>query len=219
MTRSRILTILLSGVLLLAGISVGESVLTSVNLPGNHQGYEPVQPMPYSHRLHAGELELDCRYCHFGAGHSRNAGVPPMNVCMNCHQFVTAPLDIVREEQRRAEEEQRPPQRLISEALRPLYESLALDDELQPLPDREPRAIEWIRVHSLPDFVYFDHRPHVNAGIDCQDCHGQVQTMERIRQVEDLSMGWCVNCHREANEKAIPGKPVHAPIDCVGCHY
>jgi hypothetical protein len=219
MTRSRILTVVLSSVLLLAVLSVAQSVLNSVNLPGNHQGYEPVQPMPYSHRLHAGELGIDCRYCHFGAEQSRDAGVPAMNVCMNCHQFVTAPVAELRAEDARAEREKRAPARVISPRLRPLYDALALDDQLRPLPGRVPRAIEWIRVHDLPDYVYFDHRPHVSAGLDCQDCHGQVQTMERVRQVEDLSMGWCVNCHRDANETGVRGRAVKAPVDCTGCHY
>lgn len=219
MTRSRILTVVLSSALLLAAISVAESVLQSVNLPGNHQGYEPVQPLPYSHRLHAGELGIDCEYCHFGAERSREAGVPPMNVCMNCHSYVTAPLDEMRAEDARAEREQRPPARVISPRLRPLYEALALDGALKAVPGGTPRAIDWVRVHDLPDYVYFDHRPHVASGLDCQDCHGQVQTMERVRQVEDLSMGWCVNCHREVNAKGVADRAMNAPVDCSGCHY
>lgn len=217
MTRSRILTVLLTSVLLLAVLSVGQSVLNSVNIPGNHKGYEPVQPLPYSHRLHAGELGIDCRYCHFGSEHSRNAGVPPMNTCMNCHQFITAPIGEIRAEEERAAEEGRTPRRVVSPPLEQLYDVLALDDNLQPLPDREAGVIEWVRVHRLPDYVYFDHRAH--ASLDCQDCHGQVQTMERVRQVEDLSMGWCVNCHRDMNSKVTPGRPNTAPVDCMGCHY
>jgi len=79
--------------------------------------------------------------------------------------------------------------------------------------------VAWTRIHSLPDFVYFDHRAHVNAGVVCQQCHGPVETMERVRQVSDLSMGWCVNCHRDANEKGIGGRRVNASINCSTCHY
>lgn len=219
MTRSRILTIVLSAGLLLALLSFADTVRTSVNLPGNNQGYEPVQPMNYSHRLHAGELGIDCRYCHFGAERSRNAGVPPANVCMNCHQFVTSVYSAVRSETESAGKDGRPPARVISDNLRPLYASYGLNKQLLPDTAGTHWPIEWIRVHNLPDFVYFDHRPHVNAGIDCQQCHGEVQTMERVRQVEDLSMGWCVNCHRDSNMNGVSGKKVNAPIDCVGCHY
>jgi hypothetical protein len=219
MTRSRLITIVLSAGLIFALLTFADTVRTSVNLPGNHQGYEPVQPMNYSHRLHAGELGIDCRYCHFGVEHSAHAGIPPSNVCMNCHQYVTAPASAVRAEVERATQENRPPQRLLSEQLRPLYRSLGLDDELKPMPERSAESIRWIRVHNLPDFVYFDHRAHINAGLDCQACHGEVQTMERVRQVEDLSMGWCVNCHRDSNIHGVANKPVHAPVDCVGCHY
>ncbi len=219
MTRSRILTIVLSAGLLLALLTFADSVSTSVNLPGNNQGYEPVQPLNYSHRLHAGDLGIDCRYCHFGAERSRNAGVPPANVCMNCHQFVTATTSAVRAETERAGDEGRPATRIISENLRPLYASYGLDDQLKPDPTKSAVPINWLRVHNLQDFVYFDHRPHVNAGVQCQQCHGEVQTMERVRQVEDLSMGWCVNCHRDANANGISGRRVNAPVDCAGCHY
>lgn len=219
MTRSRILTIILSTALLLAMISVLPSVFRSVNLPGNHRGYEPEQPMPYSHRLHAGELGIDCRYCHFGAERAGSAGVPPMNVCMNCHQHVTATLVDVRAEEKRAEAERRPPKRVISPRLATLYGALGLDATLRRRSDAQPEPLRWKRVHELPDFVFFNHRAHVQAGVQCQDCHGAVQTMERVRQVSDLSMGWCVNCHRDSNAQGLRGKTVNAPVDCAGCHY
>jgi hypothetical protein len=85
--------------------------------------------------------------------------------------------------------------------------------------DKKPRPIAWVRVHNLPDFACFDHRPHVNAGVECQQCHGQVQNMERVRQVEDLSMGWCVNCHRQTGVTGVPGKKVKPSTDCAVCHY
>jgi cytochrome c peroxidase len=86
-------------------------------------------------------------------------------------------------------------------------------------PARRAAPIAWTRVHNLPDFVYFDHRAHVNGGVSCQTCHGPVETMERLRQVSDLSMGWCVNCHRDANRSGIEGKRVNASTDCVTCHF
>lgn len=219
MTRSRIITVILVIAVALAAVNLAQSVDQYVNLPGNNQGYEPVQPMPYSHRLHAGELALDCRYCHFGAERSRNAGVPPMNVCMNCHGYITAPSGVMREDLERRKQEGLPPQPVISDKLRPMYDALGLDETLQPDSATPPRPMRWIRVHTLPDFVYFDHRPHVNAGMRCQECHGEVQTMERVRQVEDLSMGWCVNCHRDTQDTRVDGRSLNAPIDCAGCHY
>jgi len=153
-------------------------------LPGNQQGFEPTQALAYSHRLHAGELQIPCLYCHFGAESSRHAGIPPANLCMNCHRSVTAPLAVVRME-----------------------------------PVRTAAPLAWVRVHSIPDFVYFDHRAHVTSGVTCQQCHGLIETMERVRQVETLAMGWCVNCHRQVNQAGVSGRRVYASIDCVTCHY
>ncbi len=188
-------------------------------LPGDQQGYEPVQPVAYSHRLHAGDLQVPCLYCHFGAEKSRHAGIPPANVCMNCHQFVTAPIGAVRAEDDLADQESRRPRRMISPELKKLYTALGLNDELKLDPAIKPAPIQWVKVHNLPDFAYFDHRPHVNAGVICQTCHGPIETMERVRQVQKLSMGWCVNCHRQSNVVGVAGRPVNASIDCVSCHY
>lgn len=188
-------------------------------LPGDQQGYEPVQPVAYSHRLHAGDLQVPCLYCHFGAERSRHAGIPPANVCMNCHKFVTAPIGAIRAEDDLADQENRPPRRIISPELKKLYTALGLNDALKPDPAITPAPIQWVKVHNLPDFAYFDHRPHVTAGVICQTCHGPIETMERVRQVQKLSMGWCVNCHRQSNAVGVAGKPVNASIDCVSCHY
>jgi hypothetical protein len=207
MMGSRILTIVL-------GLAVVFSSLLLISraavfhLPSNQQGYEPVQPMAYSHRLHAGELQIQCQYCHFGADKCRHAGIPAASVCMNCHKFVTAPLGAVRAEDELAEKEKRPPRPVVSAELRKLYDAVN---------GGEP--IAWNRIHSLPDFVYFDHRAHVNAGVACQQCHGPVETMERVRQVSDLSMGWCVNCHREANRTGVGGRHVNASTNCSTCHF
>ena len=176
--------------------------------PGNNQGYEPTQPIAFSHRLHAGDMEIACVYCHLSAEVSRYAGIPAVSTCMNCHKRVTMS---------RAAQQQ--PQPAESPELRKLYDALALDAALAPIPGRSPKPIAWQRVHQLPDFVYFDHRAHVGAGLACQRCHGPVEGMERVKQFETLSMGWCVNCHRDATRTGVAGKPVHASIDCVTCHY
>jgi Cytochrome c7 and related cytochrome c len=213
MTTYTLLVALLFSVLVLARRAGG------VRLPGNQQGYEPLQPIAFSHRLHAGELQVDCLYCHAGAETSRHAGVPAASTCMNCHRFVSAPWGAVRAEDETAEKEKREPLRIVSPEIVKIYTAMGLNEEGQRDPDAATRPIEWIKVHNLPDFAHFDHRAHVQAGVACQTCHGPVETMERVRQFETLSMGWCVNCHREANVTGIQGKAVNASIDCATCHY
>ena len=193
--------------------------LGQARVPGDHQGYRPTQPIAYSHRLHAGELGIDCLYCHGGAERSRHAGIPSANVCMNCHRFVAAPWGEVLAEQARAKTEGRPPRRLVSPEIRKLYDALGLNDEGERDPAKTPSPIRWKQVHRVPDFVYFDHRAHVAAGVACQKCHGSVETMERVRQEENLSMGWCVNCHRDAHANGIGGRKVAPSTDCAACHY
>jgi len=178
-----------------------------------------VQPIAFSHRVHAGDLQMACLYCHSGAERSRRAGIPPANVCMNCHKFVTAPPGAVRAEDERAQQEKRKPRRVVSPELAKLYAALALDDRGERDPARMPTPVAWMKVHNLPDFAYFDHRSHVRAGVMCQTCHGPVETMERVRQVATLSMGWCVNCHRTSTAQGVAGRPVNASTDCVTCHY
>ncbi len=216
--ESRVTTALLS-VALAVGLGLLARAGPDIHLPGNHQGFEPTQPIAFSHRLHTGELGIQCLYCHSAAEKSRHAGLPTGTTCMNCHQVVTDVWGAVRAEERRAKEEKRKLSRTVSAELGKLYDLLALDDKLQQRPDAAPQPIPWVRVHDVPDFVYFDHRAHVRVGIRCQHCHGPVETMERVRQVEAMSMGWCVNCHREANQKGINGQPVHASLDCVTCHF
>lgn len=126
-------------------------------------GYQPVQPVAFSHKLHAGELGLDCRYCHYNVEKGRHAGVPPTETCLNCHSLVKTESPEIRK---------------ILEA----HES--------GLP------IQWVRVHKLADFAYFDHSAHVNKGVSCVECHGRVDQMEEVRVVEPLSMSWCLDCHR-----------------------
>jgi hypothetical protein len=172
-------------------------------------GYQPVQPVPYSHRLHAGELQLDCRYCHASVELSAVANVPPTQVCLNCHKTVAR----------------------SSPALQPIRDSAA-----------SGRPMRWVRVHKLPEFAYFDHHAHVRSGIGCVSCHGHVEEMDVVHQVEPLSMSWCLDCHRDpqpqrrplseitnmswkpardpaARERQLAAlPPVAPPVACSGCH-
>ncbi|MEX1276256.1 MAG: cytochrome c3 family protein [Bacteroidota bacterium] len=217
--NSRLLTVILGVAVLLAMSVFLTSFTANMRLPDNHQGYEPVQPIAYSHLLHAGELGISCLHCHTGAEKGRAAGIPSTNVCMNCHTQITAPILSVRAEDELAAKENRPPRRIISPELRKLYVTAGLDDELKPDPTKTPSGVAWVRVHSLPSFVYFNHSAHVNAGVACQTCHGNVETMERVRQVGSLLMGSCVNCHRDSGLTGNDGKKVTASTDCVVCHH
>ena len=215
---SRLLTIVLAVAVAFSAVAFVPR-LGSFHLPGNQRGYAPAQPIAFSHRLHTGELQVDCLYCHSGAEISRHAGVPAESVCMNCHKFVTAPLGAVQAEDQLAQKENRKPRPVVSSELAKLYRALALDPNMQPARGQTPAPLAWIKIHNLPDFAYFDHRAHVTAGVACQRCHGPVETMERVYQVEDLSMGWCVNCHRQVNQTGVAGKTVTASLDCAACHH
>jgi hypothetical protein len=216
--RDRILALVL-GVGCLFSIALLGLRSGAARLPGNHQGYEPAQPIAYSHRLHAGELRIDCQYCHSNAERSRHAGIPAARVCMNCHSTVTAGAGSLRAEEDMALKEGRKPRRLVSPEIEKIYRALGLGNDGKPDPARHPAPVAWTRIHNLPDFVYFDHRVHVTSGVACQTCHGPVETMERVRQVANLSMGWCVNCHRDANKSGINGRRVNASLDCATCHF
>jgi hypothetical protein len=218
MNTQTVITIFLASALLF-GLAVLMSQDDGAHILWNRQGYAPEQPIAFSHRLHAGELQVDCRYCHFGAETSRHAGFPAASVCMNCHRFINAPLGAIRAEDELATSEGRAPQRVVSEEIQKIYDALALGADLTRDEARELDPIEWIKIHRSPDYVYFDHRPHVAAGVECQRCHGAVESMERVRQAESLSMGWCVNCHRQVNETGVAGRAVSASLDCSVCHY
>lgn len=217
--KSRLVTAVLLVGIVLAGISLLQAALGSVRLPGNDRGYQPVQPIAYSHQLHAGKLAIPCLYCHGGAEKSRRAGIPSASVCMNCHRYVTATLGALQMEERRAEFEKRDMQVIVSPELTTLYAAQGLGADLLPDPELSPAPIAWKRVHSVPDFVAFDHRPHVAADVACQRCHGAIEAMERVRQESSLSMGWCVDCHRTMTGRTETGKPVNPPLDCATCHY
>jgi hypothetical protein len=217
MTQRMITIILMIG--LITSLSVLSLTAQQVRPPGNQQGYAPEQPIAFSHRLHSGDLAIDCRYCHTAAGTSRNSGIPPASTCMNCHRFVTSTIGAVRAEEALALEQKRDPVQLTSVELKKLYDSVGLNSELKPDPTKTPKSLEWIKVHNLPDFVYFNHSAHVTKGVACQTCHGPVETMEKVRQQNTLSMGWCVNCHRASNLTSTPLNPINASTSCVTCHF
>jgi hypothetical protein len=191
-----------------------------LRLPGDDRGHAPEQPIAFSHRLHAGELGMDCLFCHSGAEHSRHAGFPAASVCMKCHNAVTAGLGAVLEERDRAALEEREPRAVLSAELAKLYAGMGLDEHMQPLPGTEQAPIAWARVHHMPDFVYFDHSVHVARGVSCQTCHGPVQAMERVRQHSSFSMGMCIDCHRSNRplEEGPNAWRAHVSTDCVTCH-
>jgi hypothetical protein len=217
MARRFVTIALMAG--LLAAIPILVVRLGSYPLPGNQQGYEPEQPIAFSHKQHAGELQISCLYCHFGAETSRHAGIPPASTCMTCHRFVTASKKDVVPEVLQARKEKRAPRPVVSPELQKLYDALALDDKLEPDPHKTAQPIAWVKVHNLPAYACFDHRAHVKGGVTCQSCHGPVETMDRLRQVEDLSMGWCVNCHRKNQRDGVDEKAKRPSTDCAVCHH
>jgi hypothetical protein len=189
----------LPALLLGAAIAVTGAALSLWQLSqlGVHRGYAPEQPVAFSHRVHAGENQIRCLYCHHAARTSRHAGIPPPSVCMNCHgmmQTQTAEIE-------------------------------KLEEAVQ-----QQRAIVWVKVHHLPDHVHFDHSRHVLSGVACQRCHGAVERMDRVRQVAPLTMGWCLECHRErarlpdvgiqrAARHLAHGSTPAPGLDCGSCHH
>ena len=215
---SRLLTVVLLVILGWGAVKIAPRV-QSHPLPGNQQGYAPKQPIAFSHRLHAGELKIACLYCHFGAEQSQHAGIPATSLCMNCHRLVSSNWDAAFHEYLDALRTNEAPTRVVSPEIAKLYESLGLDNQLQPDPALTPTPIPWVKVHNLPAYAGFDHRAHVNSGVSCQACHGPVETMDRVRQVEDLSMGWCVDCHRHPERAVTTDKLLRPSTDCAVCHY
>lgn len=134
--------------------------------PAYYQNYAPAQPIPFSHKRHAGQFQIPCLYCHGSAEHAQFAAVPGTETCMNCHTQVLIDSPLIKQVK-------------------------AAHDSKKP--------IAWVKVHVLPDFVYFNHSKHIAAGVECQTCHGPVQTMDTVYQYAPFTMGWCVNCHRNDN--------------------
>ncbi len=172
-------------------------------------GYRPGQPVDYSHKLHAGDLGMDCRYCHYQVEQSNVANVPSTGTCMNCHELIGKE----------------------SSKLAPVRESWNAD-----------MPVEWVRVHMLPNYAYFNHQAMLRAGVACNECHGRVDQMVKVMQMERLSMSWCLECHRDPKGRLRPPELVtemdwqpggdydpwyqqhydalalNPPTDCSGCH-
>jgi len=160
---------------------------------GVDQDYEPIQPIHYSHRIHAGSNGIDCKYCHSAARVSKNAGIPSLNVCMNCHKNISQVSDTTATaEYSKA---------FYDQQIQKLYDAVGWDKTTQKYTGKS-HPVKWVRIHNLPDFAYFNHSQHVTvAGIECQKCHGPVETYEVQKQFAPLTMGWCINCHRETEVK------------------
>nr|WP_315139820.1 c-type cytochrome [uncultured Flavobacterium sp.] len=160
---------------------------------GVDQDYEPIQPIHYSHRIHAGDNEINCKYCHSAARVSKNAGIPSLNVCMNCHKNISEVAETTATpEYSKA---------FYDEQIQKLYTAVGWDKTTQSYTGKT-QPVKWVRIHNLPDFVYFNHSQHVTvAGVECQTCHGPVQEYEIQKQFAPLTMGWCIDCHRKTDVK------------------
>lgn len=196
--------------LLLLGLGAAGGVLGYLLHPRQlDTGYAPIQPVPYSHKVHAGNLGMDCLYCHTSVEQAGFAAVPPAETCMNCHAVV---------------KDKSPKLQLIRES----YAS--------------GQPVAWVKVHRLPDYVYFNHQAHVVSGVSCVSCHGRVDQMIEVKQVQPLSMAWCLDCHRNPDPHLRPAefvtnmswraegdpaelgrqirlaKNIQPPQQCSGCH-
>ena len=201
------------------GSVAGWEALASIGL---NQNYAPDQPIKFSHQIHVGQNKIDCRYCHSGAEKSKNAGIPSPNLCMNCHKYVKSGPKYGTEE--------------ISK----IYEAIGWDVNAQQYTGKT-KPIKWIRVHNLPELAYFNHSQHVKVGgVECETCHGPVEEMEVIKQYSPLTMGWCIQCHRDTPVK-MEGNGYYAAVhekykekygpdakltveklggtECARCHY
>lgn len=215
--------------LLLAGAYFGYGYMMQI---GIDKGYAPIQPIHYSHKIHAGDNQIDCKYCHSSARTSKTAGIPSLNVCMNCHENISeynGDEDLANGYTKA----------FYTEQIQKLYEAVGWDPNTREY-SKEPKPVKWVRIHNLPDFVYFNHSQHVSvAGLECQTCHGEVESMEIMEQHATLSMGWCVDCHRTTNIKTEGNEyyeKIHAELatkygvdkltvaqmgglECGKCHY
>ncbi|MCF6280068.1 MAG: c-type cytochrome [Flavobacteriaceae bacterium] len=196
-----------------------------------NQGYQPIQPIKFSHKIHAGDNKIDCQYCHSSAKNSKTSGIPSANVCMNCHKSISEVADDTAIGQFGKD--------VLDKEIQKLYDAVGWDSENLKYTG-ETKPIEWIRVHNLADFVYYNHSQHVNiAGISCQKCHGPVEEMDEVYQFSPLTMDWCISCHRETEVDMTESgyyKKVHEQLakkygvkkvtvaemggmECGKCHY
>ncbi|PRZ25011.1 c-type cytochrome [Flavobacterium granuli] len=198
--RNQFLVLVASVFLLLAS---GYFVYGYLMQVGVDQDYAPIQPIHFSHKIHAGDNEINCKYCHSAARVSKNAGIPSLNVCMNCHKNIAEVAEATATpEYSKA---------FYDEQIQKLYTAVGWDKAAQTYTGKtEP--VKWVRIHNLPDFVYFNHSQHVTvAGLECQTCHGPVETYEVQKQFAPLTMGWCIDCHRKTDVK-MEGNEYYAKI-------
>jgi mono/diheme cytochrome c family protein len=159
---------------------------------GVDQGYQPIQPIHFSHKIHAGANKIECKYCHSSARVSKHSGIPSLNICMNCHMNIN---------EYNGETSAKYSKAFYDNEIQKIYEATGWDPAVQDYVN-EQKPVKWVRIHNLPDFVYFNHSQHVMvAGVDCQTCHGEIEEMEIVEQHSPLTMGWCINCHRETDVK------------------
>jgi hypothetical protein len=182
-------TYLMMGILVLFCVG-GYYTITAAIGVGRMKGYQPEQPIYYSHKVHAGTNQISCLYCHSSAQDSKHANIPSVNVCMNCHMAISEykgePL--IKENGMQVNG---------TAEIQKLYEYAGWNPATKKY-DKPGKPIEWVKIHNLPDHVYFNHSQHVKVGKqNCQTCHGNIQEMPEVHQFAELSMGWCVNCHRE----------------------
>jgi mono/diheme cytochrome c family protein len=206
---------------------------------GVDQGYAPIQPIHYSHKIHAGDNRIECKYCHSSARKSKHSGIPSLNVCMNCHKSIYEYTGTAGELPSQEDLANGYTNEFYTGEIKKLYAAVGWDEENQKYTGKT-KPVEWVRIHNLPDFAYFNHSQHVEVGkIECQTCHGPVEEMEIMEQYSSLTMGWCINCHRETNVQ-VKGNPyyekIHAELskkygvedltaaqmgglECGKCHY
>lgn len=177
------------GFSLVLGGAFGTYALWPSNL---EVGYQPEQPIDFSHTIMAGDFEIECIYCHSQAEKGRYATTPPTSTCMKCHNEIKV----------------KDTQGNLKPAMVQLFDAWE---------KKEP--IQWAKVHDLADFVYFDHSRHLAEEVECEECHGKVETMDRVERVYSLKMGWCLECHREPPTERTPeGQATRGPIHCSACH-
>ena len=171
---------------------VGYVLFNSLMGIGIDQDYQPIQPIAFSHKIHAGDNSIDCQYCHSAAKHSKTSGIPSVNVCMNCHKSISEYTGPTTSEKDKA---------FYDTEIQKIYDAIGWDSEkLVYKENYEEKPIKWVKVHNLPDFVYYNHSQHVTvAGIACQKCHGPVETMDELYQFSPLTMSWCLDCHKTTN--------------------
>ena len=224
--KNKIITIVVGLLLFFTSTYFAYGYLMQV---GIDQGYQPIQEIHYSHKIHAGDNQIDCKFCHSAARTSKTAGIPSLNVCMNCHKTIDEYTGPVTEQYTKE---------FYDGEIQKLYNAVGWDPENMAYTGVQ-KPVKWTRIHNLPDHVYFNHSQHVTvAGVACQQCHGDVQTMEVVEQHAPLTMGWCINCHRttEVNDANPYYEKIHEQLakkygkekltiaelgglECGKCHY